>query len=106
MDLKDYYQRMKELEESIPGAHVVIVSLATPDGGRQGQETEVPKAVAARLVLDKKARLATEEETRAFEVRKQELRVAAEAAIQAQPMQFVPACGDAHTKPGRGGQKK
>jgi hypothetical protein len=106
MDMKDFYQRMKELEKSIPGAYVVIVSLATPDGGREGQETEVPKSVAARLVLDKKARLATEEETEAFEVRKQEEREKAEAASREERLPVSTTRADPQIKPSRGGQKK
>ena len=60
MDLKNYYQRIRELEASLPGESVVVVSRATPDGGRAGCFTEVPRAVAARMVADGIADIAGE----------------------------------------------
>jgi len=38
------------------------VSFETPDGGRSGVRTEVPKRLAAKLVVEGKARLASEKE--------------------------------------------
>jgi hypothetical protein len=66
MDLRVYYQRLRQLEASITEPHVVVVSLGTPDGGSAGVLTEVPRTLAAKLVVEGGARLASEDETSAF----------------------------------------
>ena len=62
MDLRVYFQKIKQLEEIITGAFAVVVSHETPDGGIAGVLTEAPKSVAAQLVVEGKARLASQEE--------------------------------------------
>ncbi len=63
MDLKVYYRKLKEAEAAIPDAEVLVVSQETPDGGASGVRTEVRRAVAARMVVEGRARLATADET-------------------------------------------
>lgn len=60
MDLRAYYQKIRQIEAEIREDSVVMVSLETPDGGRAGILTEVPRAVAARMIADEKAELASE----------------------------------------------
>lgn len=67
MDLRVYFQKIKQLEQAIEGAFAVIVSQETSDGGVPGVLTEVHKASAAQLVVEGKARLATKDETDAFQ---------------------------------------
>lgn len=62
MDLKVFYQKLRALEQEIASPHVVVVSHATPDGGKAGRKSEVSRAIAAGLVLEGRARLATAEE--------------------------------------------
>ena len=62
MDLKRYYARIREIEAEIHEESAVIASRATPDGGRAGVKSEVPRGVAARLIAEDKADLASEEE--------------------------------------------
>ena len=66
MDLKAYYHRIREIEASIPGESVVVTSRATPDGGRAGCFTEVPRQVAARMVADGIAEIAAETDATRF----------------------------------------
>lgn len=66
MDLRVYYQKIRQTEASITEEHVVVVSCETPDGGRAGVKTETPRAVAAKLVVEGRARLASAEEAAAF----------------------------------------
>jgi len=66
MDLKVYYQKIQQVEAGLPGAHVVVMSRETPDGGRAGVANEVTRAVAAKLIVEGSARLATPEEAKAF----------------------------------------
>ena len=62
MDLKRYYQKIREIESTINEAFAVVVSLETPDGGRPGALTEVLPRVAAKMVVDGVARLASKQE--------------------------------------------
>ncbi|HLH40488.1 MAG TPA: hypothetical protein VKX39_15160 [Bryobacteraceae bacterium] len=66
MDLRAYYQKLRQIEADIREESVVITSLATPDGGRAGVRTEVPRAVAARMILEEKAELASEKAAAEF----------------------------------------
>jgi|SRR5579871_3997047 len=63
MDLKVFYQKLRKLEQEIATAHVIVVSNETPDGGRAGLKVEVSRAIAARLILEGRARLGTPEES-------------------------------------------
>lgn len=62
MDLRVYYRKIREVEATIPGTSTAVVSLATPDGGKDGLITEVPRRVAAKMVVDGTAKLATDGE--------------------------------------------
>ena len=75
MDLRAFYQKLRKIEREITDAHVVVVSHETPDGGRPGQLAEVSRTIAARLILEGRARLATIEESAEF-------RAAAQQGVQ------------------------
>ena len=66
MDVRIYFQKVRQIEASITTPHTVVMSLETPDGGKAGTMTEVSRIAAARLVAENKARLATEEESNEF----------------------------------------
>jgi hypothetical protein len=66
MDLKNYYRKTRELEESIEDEFPVVKSLVTESGGRSGKLTETTRRVAARMVVDGVAELALPEETEDF----------------------------------------
>lgn len=66
MDLKAYFRKIRDAEKGLKGEYQFIVSLATPDGGRAGVITEVATAVASRLIVEAKARKATDEERKRF----------------------------------------
>lgn len=67
MDLRGYFQKVREVEAKIAEAFAVIISLESADGGKAGTPTEVTRSLAARMVVDGLARLAKAEEKRAFE---------------------------------------
>ena len=77
MDLRLYFHKIRTIEATILAEHTVVVSLETSDGGRPGQLSEVSRAVAAKLVVQGKARLASDEESVEF---KQGIRDAKKAA--------------------------
>jgi hypothetical protein len=80
MDLKAYYQKIHAQEATIGEDFPVVVSVAG-DGRKEGVPTEVTRAVAARMMVDGAARLATAEEAKAFRAAQAEAkRAAAELA--------------------------
>jgi hypothetical protein len=78
MDLRGYYRRIQELERTIDSKDIWVVSVETPDGGKAGVVTEVPKRIGCQLVVEGRARLATSEEAQDFLTRQQEERQSAE----------------------------
>jgi len=92
MDLKVYYQKLREIESGILEAHPVVVSNETPDGGKAGVRTEVTRGVAARLILAGKARLASEEEAAEFRSSAAAAHNPAEQAVAASrlPLSVIP----------------
>ena len=66
MDLRAYYRRVREVESQLEGENIVLVSEATPEGGREGVFTEAPRAVAAKLIAEGRARVSTNGEANAF----------------------------------------
>jgi hypothetical protein len=66
MDLRTWYKKVRDAEAALTGEHFVIVSLATPEGGKEGVRTEAPRSIAARLIAETRARLASEEEAEEF----------------------------------------
>jgi hypothetical protein len=89
MDLKAYYQKLRTTEASLTEPQVVVVSLGTPDGGRAGVLTEVPRAIAAKMIVEGSARLATEEEAGEFRAQSSETRRLAEQAAAASRIQVT-----------------
>jgi len=88
MDLKRYYQNIHDLESRIEGAFAVVVSLETPDGGKPGTMTEVLPKVAAKMVVDGIARLASAEEARSHRDAQAEAQRAATQAALANRVQL------------------
>ena len=44
--MRVFYQKMRQVEASLEEAHVVVISMETPDGGRAGVAAEVSKGIA------------------------------------------------------------
>lgn len=66
MDLRVFFQKLRRIEQEIVDPHVVMVSHETPDGGRAGQLSEVSRSIAARLILEGHAHLASPEQASEF----------------------------------------
>jgi hypothetical protein len=88
MDLTAYYLKVREVEAPLTDP-CVVVSLETPDGGKAGVRMEVPRRVGARMIVDRTARGATEDETREFQQEKAEAKRAAEQLAAAARMQVT-----------------
>ena len=89
MDMKIYYQKLRQAEELIAEPHAVVVSHETPEGGREGVRTEVPRSMAARLIVEGRARLATDEESGQFRADAAERHRVAQQAEAASRMQIT-----------------
>ena len=66
MDLRTWYKKVRDAEAGLTGEHFVMVSLGTSEGGKEGVRTEVPRSIAARLIAETRARVASEEEALEF----------------------------------------
>lgn len=88
MDLRAYYQKIREMEGRLPEP-CVVVSVETADGGKAGVKTEVNRHVAARMVVEGRARIASEEESREFSEQKLEAQRNAEQLAAAARMQVT-----------------
>lgn len=66
MDVKTYYQKIRETEVKIATPYVVLISLPTDDGGRKGVLVEVSRHLAAKMVVEGSAEIAPEEQAAAF----------------------------------------
>jgi hypothetical protein len=66
MDLRSYYKKVREADSTLKGNDIVLVSLATSEGGKEGVLTEAPRVVAAKLIAEQRARVATDAEAEVF----------------------------------------
>jgi hypothetical protein len=66
MEITAFYKKVREVEATIKEREVLIVSLETADGGREGVKSEVPRTVAAKLIAEGRARLATFDEIKEY----------------------------------------
>jgi hypothetical protein len=89
MNLRSYFQKIREIEHGLREAFIVVTSQETSDGGIRGLLTEVPKHLAARMVADGRACLASEEESRAFHEKKLEAKRLADQEAVASRMQVT-----------------
>jgi hypothetical protein len=89
MDLRIYYQKLRQIEASIAASDTVMVSLETLDGGKAGVKTEVPRETAARLSVEDRARLASEEEAAAYRSEAAEAKRLADQASAASRLQIT-----------------
>ncbi len=72
MDLRLYYQKLRKIESEIKDEFPVVISRETTDGGKPGLKTQVARVLAARLIADGKADLASAEEAAQFRVHTEE----------------------------------
>lgn len=66
MDLRVYYKTIREVESTLTEQYIVVVSLATQDGGKADVFTETSRQVAAKQIAEGRARVASSEETASF----------------------------------------
>lgn len=66
MDLKQYFKKIKDTEETIREQYPLIVSLETTDGGKAGVAVEVSRREAAKALVENRAVLADEQQKKEY----------------------------------------
>jgi hypothetical protein len=89
MNLRTYYQKIRDLEQALVEPFVVLESHDTADGGKEGLLTEVPKQLAAKMIVDGRARLATEQAVREFHDKQVEAKRTTDQEAIANKMQMM-----------------
>ena len=89
MDLKAFYQKIRQMEESIEDKFPFIKSLSTEDGGEEGRLVEVPRSLAALMIVEGTAELASAKECAAARTRAAEQRKEEESRRRAAQVQFT-----------------
>ena len=89
MDLQVYYQKIRSIEAKITDEFPLLVSVDTSDGGKGGTKTEVPRRIAAKLLIECQARLATKEEAKAHREGVAEAKRSADRAAAAAKLQLT-----------------
>jgi len=83
MDLKTYYQKIRDTEATISAEYVVTISKATDDGGKSGVAVEVTRQLAAKMLVEGSAELATAAQATAFQQQQAAAQKAAQTAASA-----------------------
>jgi len=69
MDVKHYYRKIREIENSLSEPYVLVISLETADGGKAGVASEVTRSVAAKLIVEGRAVVANDTEKETYRTR-------------------------------------
>jgi len=62
VDIKQYYRKIREIENTLDDTYVLVKSLDTADGGKAGLISEVSRSVAAKMIVEARATLASEKD--------------------------------------------
>ncbi len=66
MNLREFYANIRNVLATIEEPFVVLVSKSTGDGGKEGVMNLVKRETAARMIVEGRARLASEDEVAAY----------------------------------------
>jgi hypothetical protein len=89
MDLRAFYQKIRDAAAAIEEPFPIVVSLATADGGKEGMPIEVTRQLAAKMMVEGSARLANAEEARQFREQQAEAKRLADQAAAATRVQLT-----------------
>jgi hypothetical protein len=94
MDVKTYYQKIRDTEATIPTSYTVVKSLPTDDGGKAGVLIEVPRHLAAKMVVEGSARLIAPGDVTAFQQAQEFVYKAAQEAAAASRLEVTMVSSD------------
>ncbi len=66
MDVRQYYRKVREVESTLTEQYVVLISLETADGGKSGMMSEVPREIAAKMIVEGRAVVAGESDRKHY----------------------------------------
>jgi hypothetical protein len=89
VDLKQYFRKIREIEAGIGEPYPIVVSRETTDGGKAGMLVEVPRTVAAKMIADGRAVLASEEEKELYRLEQASAKQASEQTELARRIQVT-----------------
>lgn len=89
MDVRQYYKKLNEIEAGLTDKYPVVVSLETSDGGRAGMISEVSRNIAAKLLVEGRAALASAGEKETYFEQQAIARKIAEKAALARRVQVA-----------------
>ena len=89
MDLRQYFRKVRETEKGIKDSYALVSSLETAEGGKQGVLTEVSREIAAKLIAEGRAVLATAEQRDKYAKEQAEQLAAHERAELARRLQVT-----------------
>jgi hypothetical protein len=89
MDLKQYFRKIRQIEATLSEIFPLVVSLETPDGGKPGLVSEISRELAAKLIVEGRAVLASEEEKELYREQQVCAREAAEKSEVAKRVQIA-----------------
>lgn len=89
VDLRHYFRKIREIEATISEPHAFVCSLETSDGGKAGVVTEVGRELAAKMIAEGRAALATKAETDQFLEKQAGARAVAQKAEMARRLQVT-----------------
>jgi|SRR3954449_10238600 hypothetical protein len=89
MDVKQYFRKLREIENGFLDLYPVLVSLETSDGGKAGLLFETSRAVAAKMIVEGRAVTATGEQRELFYTQQEAAKKAAEKAELARRVQVA-----------------
>jgi hypothetical protein len=89
MDVKQYYRKIHDVELGLKDKYPMVISLETPDGGKAGVVSEVSRALAAKLIVEGRAALASDAEIERYRHEQAEAKRSAEKAELAKRLQVA-----------------
>jgi hypothetical protein len=89
MDVKQYYRKIQEIENGLTEEFPFVVSAETSDGGKPGVINEVSRSLAAKLIAEGRAVLATSAQKKEHLERQSALREQARKADIARRLQVA-----------------
>ena len=89
MDVKQYFRKLREVENSFIDSYPVVISLETSDGGKAGLISEMSRPVAAKMIVEGRAVVATEEQKAFYYEQQEAAKRAAEKAEFAKRVQVA-----------------
>ncbi|MGI8960624.1 MAG: hypothetical protein ACR2IV_12825 [Bryobacteraceae bacterium] len=89
MDLKQYFRKIRQIEATLSETFPLVASLETADGGKPGLVSETSREVAAKMIVEGRAVLASEEEKEFYREQQACAKAAAEKTELAKHVQIA-----------------